>query len=272
MGPYRSLHFSLFYFPEGPKVSRLSRAIMLFSTLNKRLSVQAKNLSLILANRSLSSSAPNSQINALIIGAPGSGKGTISNWLVRDFQLAHVSSGDLLRAHMNNQTPLGKEAKQFIDKGDLVPDSTMVGLISQELKGLGDGKNWLLDGFPRTLPQAEALQGETPINCVLFLNVPFQTIIDRVKDRWLHPGSGRIYNTVFNPPKVPGKDDETGEDLIQREDDKPESVRNRLETFMNATNPVIEFYKQQGILQEFQGTESKKIYPHVEAHIKGLVN
>jgi len=128
-----------------------------------------------------------SKICALIVGAPGSGKGTISNWIVRDFGLKHVSSGDLLRQHMKDGTPLGKEAKSFIDKGALVPDETMVNLISSELKKLGS-EPWLLDGFPRTQPQAEALQKQTPVNVVINLDVPFETIIDRVKDRWVHPG------------------------------------------------------------------------------------
>jgi len=210
------------------------------------------------------------KVCALIVGAPGSGKGTISNWIVRDFGLCHVSSGDLLRAHVRDGTPLGLEAKSFIDKGELVPDTVMVGLVTEELKKLGD-KDWLLDGFPRTKPQAEALQEETPINVVVNLDVPFDTIIDRIKDRWLHPGSGRIYNLVFNPPKVPGKDDETGEDLIQREDDKPESVRNRLEVFKASTSPVLEFYREKGILEEFHGTESKKIWPHVEKYLKTVM-
>ena len=117
---------------------------------------------------------------ALIIGAPGSGKGTISNWIVRDFGLKHVSSGDLLRDHMNRGTPLGLEAKKFISKGDLVPDETMVGLISTALKEM-KGQPWLLDGFPRTQPQAAALQSETPVNVVINLDVPFETIIDRIK-------------------------------------------------------------------------------------------
>lgn len=205
---------------------------------------------------------------ALIVGAPGSGKGTISNWIVRDFGPTHVSSGDLLRDHLNRGTDLGKKAKSFIDRGDLVPDEVMVGLVSSELRALGGDANWLLDGFPRTLAQAEALQKETPVNVVLHLDVPFQTIIDRVKDRWIHPGSGRVYNTLFNPPKVEGKDDETGEDLIQREDDKPESVRNRLQVFSDNTRPVLDYYAKQGVLKRFQGTESKKIWPHVDKFLK----
>lgn len=221
--------------------------------------------------RSISTTSSLNKVCALIVGAPGSGKGTISNWIVRDFGLKHISSGDLLRKHLNEGTDLGKKAKEYIDRGDLVPDDVMVGLISSELKKLGEDEPWLLDGFPRTKPQAEALQKEQPINVVVNLDVPFETIIDRIKDRWLHPASGRIYNTVFNPPKVPGKDDETGEDLIQREDDKPESVRNRLEVFSANTKPVLDYYRSKGICKDFQGTESKKIWPHVEDHLKSII-
>jgi len=210
------------------------------------------------------------KVCAMIVGAPGSGKGTISNWIVRDFGLKHVSSGDILRQHIKDGTDLGREAKSFIDKGALVPDEVMVNLISSELKKL-ESEPWLLDGFPRTQPQAAALQKETPVNVVVNLDVPFETIIDRVKDRWVHPGSGRIYNTLFSPPKVEGKDDVTGEDLIQRDDDKPESVLNRLEIFSAQTKPVLEFYRKMGICQDFQGTESKKIWPHVEAYLKTVI-
>ena len=117
---------------------------------------------------------------ALIVGAPGSGKGTISNWIVRDYGLKHVSSGDILRQHLQQGTPVGLKAKQFIDKGDLVPDETMVELISSELKIMA-GVPWLLDGFPRTQPQAKALQSQAPVNVVINLDVPFETIIDRIK-------------------------------------------------------------------------------------------
>ena len=138
----------------------------------------SRKFSLTIATRFLSSTPANSSLNTLIIGAPGSGKGTISNWIVRDFKLEHVSSGDLLRAEMNAQSAIGKEAKAYIDKGDLVPDKVIVQLISNQLKAIeAKGENWLLDGFPRTLPQAESLQRVAPIDVVLFLDIPFQTIV-----------------------------------------------------------------------------------------------
>lgn len=146
------------------------------------MSTQKRVCALIVGKLSLSysncMSVWESTLSAL--GAPGSGKGTISNWIVRDFGLKHVSSGDLLRHNINEGTPIGKEAKAFMDKGELVPDEVMVNLVSSELKKLGD-QSWLLDGFPRTQPQAAALQGETPVNVVVNLDVPFETIIDRVK-------------------------------------------------------------------------------------------
>jgi len=242
---------------------------MLSKTLLSSLFTNVSSKSLVTVSLARTFSSGN-KANTLIIGAPGSGKGTISNWIVRDFGLLHVSSGDLLRAQMRDGTELGLAAKSFIDKGNLVPDNVMVGLISSELKKLGE-KPWLLDGFPRTQAQAEALQKETPVNVVVNLCVPFETIIERVKDRWIHPGSGRVYNLVFNPPKVDGKDDETGEDLVQRDDDKPESVRNRLEIFQQSTEPVLEFYRKMGICKDFHGTESKKIWPHVETYLKSIL-
>ncbi|XP_023337977.1 GTP:AMP phosphotransferase AK3, mitochondrial [Eurytemora carolleeae] len=172
---------------------------------------------------------------------------------------------------MRDGTALGKEAKAFIARGDLVPDSVMVGLIASELKKLGDAP-WLLDGFPRTQPQAEALQAETPVNVVVNLDVPFDTIIDRIKDRWIHPGSGRVYNLIFNPPKVAGKvsltrviKQFTGT-LSLTSRDSPSPIYN-----IANTAPVLDYYRSKGILQDFHGTESKKIWPHVENFLKTIV-
>eukprot|EP00096_Caligus_rogercresseyi_P013888 TRINITY_DN6477_c0_g1_i1.p1 TRINITY_DN6477_c0_g1~~TRINITY_DN6477_c0_g1_i1.p1 ORF type:complete len:239 (-),score=74.90 TRINITY_DN6477_c0_g1_i1:52-768(-) len=220
--------------------------------------------------QSASYSSSSKPIKALIVGAPGSGKGTISNWIVRDFALSHVSSGDLLRIHLKEKTDLGRQAQSFVDNGELVPDDLMVDLVTSELKKL-ESSPWLLDGFPRTRHQAEILHDRTPVDVVINLDVPFETIIDRVKDRWVHPASGRIYNTLFNPPKVPGKDNETGEDLMQREDDKPESVRRRLEIFSESTKPVLDFYRSKGLCSDFKGTESKKIWPYVQEHLSTVI-
>lgn len=157
---------------------------------------------------------------------------------------------------------MGTEAAKYINSGKLVPDSVMIQFILSEIKKIGS-KSWLLDGFPRTNLQAEKLWTAQPIDCVLNLEVPFEVIIDRVKGRYIHLPSGRVYNTDFNAPKVAGKDDVTGEDLIQREDDRPEAVKKRLETYSQLTMPVIQFYKDKGILHSFKGSTTNEIWPKI---------
>ncbi|KAL3869282.1 hypothetical protein ACJMK2_041985 [Sinanodonta woodiana] len=201
-------------------------------------------------------------LRAIIMGPPGSGKGTISTRIIKDFPMKHLSSGDVLRSQMLNKTPAGLAAKTYIDQGHLVPDKLILTLISNQLKKL-KGKSWLLDGFPRTLPQSEALYKLEPVDLVVNLNVPFEIIIDRIKGRWTHAPSGRIYHTEFNPPKVPGKDDATGEPLIQREDDKEETVCKRLENYQKMTQPVLNFYREHHLLEEFTGKYSNEIWPKV---------
>ncbi|KAM3937698.1 GTP:AMP phosphotransferase AK3, mitochondrial [Leptodactylus fuscus] len=204
---------------------------------------------------------------AVIMGPPGSGKGTISDRIVKHFALKHLSSGDLLRLNIQRKTEIGILAKTYIEQGQLVPDDVITRLIVQELNNFGE-HNWLLDGFPRTVPQAQALDKAHQINTVIDLNVPFQTIKDRLTARWIHPGSGRVYNTEFNPPKVSGIDDLTGEPLIQREDDKPETVTKRLKAYEALTKPVLEYYKKKGVLETFSGTETNKIWPHVHSFLQ----
>ncbi|XP_064097077.1 GTP:AMP phosphotransferase AK3, mitochondrial-like isoform X1 [Macrobrachium nipponense] len=203
----------------------------------------------------------------IILGAPGSGKGTISSRILRDFGLKHLSSGDLLRSQVISKTELGVKAKAFMTAGKLVPDDVMVKLISEELAKI-TSSSWLLDGFPRTRPQAEALNKHEKLDLVLSLEVPNEVIIDRLKCRWTHLPSGRIYHTEFNPPKTPGKDDVTGEDLVQREDDKPESIRQRLDLYESSTKPLKDFYEELGILQVFCGTESNEIWPRVHKYLQ----
>nr|XP_004924647.2 GTP:AMP phosphotransferase AK3, mitochondrial [Bombyx mori] len=205
-------------------------------------------------------------LKALILGAPASGKGTISSRIVKKYNIEHVSSGDKLRDHIAKQTELGKEVKAYLDEGKLVPDDLMIKFMIKELKEVNN-KPWLLDGFPRTVEQANALWKVQPVDVVLNLVVPFDVIIDRVKSRWVHLPSGRVYNIGFNTPKQEGKDDVTGEPLVQRPDDKPEAVKKRLEIYENITRPVIEFYKQKGILKEFEGRTSDEIWPKVTKYL-----
>ncbi|KAL1492819.1 hypothetical protein ABEB36_011001 [Hypothenemus hampei] len=198
---------------------------------------------------------------SVILGAPASGKGTISARIVNTFNLEHISSGDKLRQNIQKKTEVGLEAQKYIKEGKLVPDDVMIKFISQELNSVRPV--WLLDGFPRTVAQAKALWEIHNLDVALNLIVPFPVIIDRVKGRWVHLPSGRVYNEGFNSPKVPGKDDITGEPLIQRDDDLPEVVQKRLEQYEKLTRPVIEFYREKGILQEFAGNTSNEIWPKV---------
>lgn len=205
-------------------------------------------------------------LKTLILGAPASGKGTISSRIVKKYNIEHISSGDKLRDHIEKQTELGIEVKKYLNEGKLVPDDVIIKFMIAELKQNSD-KPWLLDGFPRTVAQANALWKVQPVDVVLNLEVPFDVIIERVKNRWVHLPSGRVYNIGFNTPKVMGKDDVTGEDLIQRPDDKPEAVLKRLEIYKSVTQPVINFYKDKGILKNFEGRTSDEIWPKVTSYL-----
>lgn len=210
-------------------------------------------------------------LKTLILGAPASGKGTISSRIVKKYGVAHVSSGDKLREHIEKGTELGKEVKNYLNEGKLVPDDVMIKFMISELSKVAN-KPWLLDGFPRTVGQADALWKVQPVDVVLNLAVPFDVIIDRVKNRWVHLPSGRVYNIGFNTPKVEGKDDDTGEALTQRPDDKPEAVRKRLEIYESVTRPVIEYYNKKGILKEFEGRTSDEIWPKVVEYLDPILN
>lgn len=202
----------------------------------------------------------------LILGKPGGGKGTISNKILKDFPtFKHLSTGDLLRKHVREESPIGLQAKKHMDNGDLVPDDIMIELVLHDATADNDNEQGLLlDGFPRTMEQAVALDESLEVDLVVDLNVPVDTIVERISDRWIHPGSGRIYNYSYNPPKTEGKDDITNEDLIQREDDKPETVRKRLQAYDKVTAPLIEYYDNKGILKSFAGTKSDEIYVEVQ--------
>jgi nucleoside-triphosphate--adenylate kinase len=202
-------------------------------------------------------------LRAVILGAPGSGKGTIAKRIITDFDMKYVVSGDILRSEVKQKTEIGRQAEEFMKKGALVPDTIMQKMIIGAMQAMKN-EVWLLDGFPRTLAQAEALhQADTAPTVVVDLQVPFEVIIDRISKRWVHEPSGRVYNLDFNKPKVAGKDDVTGEPLTQRMDDRPDTVLARLKAYEAQTRPVSEFYKQKGILQEFHGRESNAIWPHV---------
>ncbi|CAF0875992.1 unnamed protein product [Didymodactylos carnosus] len=207
----------------------------------------------------------------VILGAPGSGKGTIASRIVKTYGMPHIVVGDLLRHNIQQKTESSRTIKEHIDKGLLLPDDLVLTFVVDELKKLGD-KGFLLDGYPRTLKQAEMLHRKLKMDHVVALNVPNDEIVNRLKDRWIHLPSGRVYNLLYNPPKVKGKDNETGETLSQREDDKPEVILHRLETYDKNTNPIMEFYKKLNILQEFHGRESDKIWPEVKKWLDKVLN
>ncbi|KAM8705504.1 hypothetical protein ACLKA7_009891 [Drosophila subpalustris] len=208
---------------------------------------------------------------AVIIGAPGSGKGTISERIVKTFGFLHISSGDILRQNIINNTELGKKAQRYIAAGQLVPDDIMTKTMIARITEVGN-KSYILDGFPRNSAQADILSAREQIDAVIDLNIPHDVIIDRVKNRWIHIPSGRVYNIGFNDPKVPGKDDVTGEPLTQREDDKPDVVAKRLQLYDELMSPVLSWYGQRGLVTTFKGRETNEIWPRVERFLKDKVN
>lgn len=210
----------------------------------------------------LSEAMASKLLRAVILGPPGSGKGTVCQRIAQNFSLQHLSSGHFLRENIKANTEVGDMAKQYIEKGLLVPDHVITRLMLLELENRR-GEHWLLDGFPRTLVQAEALDRLCDLDLVITLNIPFETLKDRLSRRWIHPPSGRVYNLDFNPPHVHGMDDVTGEPLVQQEDDKPEAVAARLRQYKDVAKPVIELYKSRGVLHQFSGTETNKIWPYV---------
>jgi adenylate kinase len=181
----------------------------------------------------------------ILLGAPGAGKGTQAAFLCQKFGIPQISTGDMLRAAVKAGTELGLAAKKIMDAGGLVSDDIIIGLVKDRITQADCANGFLFDGFPRTIPQAEAMkQAGVKIDYVLEIDVPDSSIIERMSGRRVHVASGRTYHVVFNPPKVAGKDDVTGEDLIQREDDKEETVRKRLDVYHQQTRPLVDYYGQ----------------------------
>ena len=179
----------------------------------------------------------------ILLGAPGAGKGTQATFIKEKFNIPQISTGDMLRAAVKAGTPLGLEAKSFMDSGGLVPDAVIIGLVSERIKDADCKAGFLFDGFPRTIPQAEAMKNAgVGVDYVVEIDVPDVAIIERMSGRRSHPASGRTYHIKFNPPKVAGKDDVTGEDLVQREDDKEDVVKNRLDVYHSQTKPLVNYY------------------------------
>lgn len=179
----------------------------------------------------------------ILLGAPGAGKGTQATFIKEHFNIPQISTGDMLRAAVKAGTPLGLEAKSYMDSGGLVPDSVIIGLVNERIKEADCENGFLFDGFPRTIPQADAMkEAGVAIDYVVEIDVPDNAIIERMSGRRSHPESGRTYHIKFNPPKVEGKDDVTGEPLVQRDDDKEETVKKRLEVYHEQTKPLVNYY------------------------------
>jgi adenylate kinase len=179
----------------------------------------------------------------ILLGAPGAGKGTQATQICSKYGIPQISTGDMLRAAVKAGTPLGLAAKKVMDSGALVSDDIIIGLVKERIAQPDCAKGFLFDGFPRTIPQAEAMKSAgVRLDAVLEIDVPDEAIIERMSGRRAHLPSGRTYHIKFNPPKVAGKDDVTGEDLVQREDDKEETVRKRLQVYQSQTRPLVDYY------------------------------
>ena len=180
----------------------------------------------------------------ILLGGPGAGKGTQANFIKENYQIPQISTGDMLRAALKEGTELGLKAKEYMDAGKLVPDDVIIGLVKERIKEPDCEKGFLFDGFPRTIPQADALkEAAVPVEAVVDIDIPDEEIIKRMSGRRVHLANGRTYHVVFNPPKEEGKDDVTGEPLIQRDDDHEDTVRKRLDVYHAQTEPLIDYYK-----------------------------
>jgi adenylate kinase len=196
----------------------------------------------------------------ILLGPPGAGKGTQAAFIKEKFGIPQISTGDMLRAAVKAGTPLGLAAKKVMDAGQLVSDDIILGLVKERLKQGDSARGYLFDGFPRTIPQAEAMKKQNVgLDYVLEIDVPDPEIILRMSGRRVHPASGRNYHVKFNPPKVEGRDDATGEPLVQREDDREETVKKRLEVYRAQTRPLVDYYGRWAASGDARAPKYRKI-------------
>ncbi len=218
-----------------------------------------------------------SELNLILLGPPGAGKGTQAQRLVEDFRLPYVATGEMLRAAVREETPLGREAKKFMNNGDLVPDNVIIGVAVERLQQDDCKDGFILDGFPRTIDQAEALDAELErvgrkLTAALLIDVPDEEVVRRISGRrQCVKNEQHIYHVDFDPPKHPDVCDQDGARLIQRDDDKPDTVKHRLDVYHEQTEPVIGYYEDQGLLRRFDGTRSPaEVHDHIRATLATL--
>ena len=217
-----------------------------------------------------------SELNLILLGPPGAGKGTQAQRLVDDFDLPYYATGDILRGAVKDETELGREAKEYMDKGELVPDALIVRVIGERLDSDEARDGFLLDGFPRTVPQAEALQAGLDrlgrsLTAAMLIDASDEEVMRRISGRRICVKSGHVYHVDFDPPKNDGICDQDGSRLIQRDDDKPDTVQKRLSVYREQTKPVIDWYEKAGLLRRFDGDRSpEEVHDHLRATLATL--
>ena len=195
-------------------------------------------------------------MNLIFLGPPGAGKGTIAAIVKDAYKIPHISTGDLFRANIKNETELGKQVKEILASGNLVPDEITIKMVENRLSESDANDGYILDGFPRTISQADALASMSDVDYVVNFVIERETILKRLSGRRVCKSTGRTYHILYNPPKVEGIDDETGEPLIQRDDDKEEAILNRLDVYEKSTAPLIDYYKKKGLLIDIDASKS----------------
>jgi adenylate kinase len=217
-----------------------------------------------------------SELNLILMGPPGAGKGTQAERLVADFELPYYATGDILRQAVRDQTELGKQAKEYMDRGDLVPDEVICGAIMERIDSSEADDGFLLDGFPRTVGQAEVLEEALDrrgrlLTAVLLIDVSDDEVVRRLSGRRICVKNQHVYHVEFDPPKREGACDQDGSRLIQRDDDKPETVQNRLSVYRQQTRPVVDLYEEKGLLRRFDGGRSpSEVHDHIRATLATL--
>ncbi len=217
-----------------------------------------------------------SELNLILLGPPGAGKGTQAARLTEDFGMPHIATGDILRRAVTEATELGRAAAQYMESGELVPDNVIIGVILERLEADDARDGFLLDGFPRTIEQAEALAGELEklerrLTAVLLIGVPDDDVVRRLSGRRVSRKTGRAYHVDYDPPKHEGRCDIDGSQLVQRQDDEEQTVRKRLVVYHTQTAPLIEYYDERGLLRRFDGTRGpREVHDHIRATLATL--